>query len=231
MPERVSLGMMSKLPLVIYLFVVFANFWIWKIFKTDFTFGIALVCLSFLLFFFIHFKLRKRLIIVGMLFLITFLSLKIFSEGFDNHFKSLSTDQERLLGERHGYFAVELGPLFQNKVMLRFYKDIYPYFNIYEGNLFNALSPNLYFFENHPREREKVHEFAMYPSILIMPFIIGIFLSIKRRSRIVGIYTLFAILISGFIKQDFIFGPVFFYPVINLLIVNGLLAIYGRIKK
>ncbi len=210
-------------------FVILANFWIWRIFNQDLVIGLSLVILSFLLFL-LYFKFNKVFLILTLIITI-FLSSRILNTGFDNNLINLNPDQEKQQNARHGYFSIELGKLFQNKLTLRFYKDFYPTLSNYGNNVFNILSPNLYFFENHPREREKVGEFPKYPGIFILPFIVGFLLLFKTTSKVLTAYFLFVLLVSGFIRQNYFLGPVLFYPLINLLITNGLIKIYKIFRK
>lgn len=211
------------------LFFSIANFWIWRIIKTDLLLGFALISLSVTLIYIVKIKFNQNFFLITLI-LTLFISTKLLITGFDNNLIILSPDQQKQLGERHGYFAIDLGKLFQNKFVLRFYKDVYPYLNIYGSNIFNNLSPNLYFFANHPREREKVEEFSMYPSIFVIPFLVGVIYFFNSSNLIIG-YVMFTFLITGFIKQTYIFGPVLFFPLINLIISIGFLKIYRAIKN
>lgn len=216
--------------ILIVIAVSFLNFWIWRIIKADLLFGLALILLSILLTYIFEIKFNRNFFLICIILTIM-ISTRIFVAGFDNNLIILSPDQHKQLGERHGYFAIDLGKLFQNKFALRFYKDVYPYLNVYGSNIFNSLSPNLYFFANHPREREKVEEFSMYPSILVIPFLVGVIKILNHLRYLIVGHILFAFLVTGFIKQSYIFGPVLFFPLINLLITIGFLEIYKNIKK
>lgn len=223
---------MTKVSILVfpYSLIILANFWIWRIFEKDFLLGIVLILLSLALFFLSEIQFNRKILILGLL-LIAFIVSGILLNGFDKDLAVLNNDQQKSISDRHGYFSIELGKLFQNKYTLRFYKGIYPYIYIYEGNLFNVLSPNLYFFTSHPREREKIGEFAMYPGILIIPFFIGLLQLIRSSNKILVWYFLFAILTTGLIKQNYFFGPILFFPFINVLIADGLIEIYRKIKK
>lgn len=211
--------------ILIVITVSILNFWIWRIIKGDLALGLALVSLSVILTYIVKIKLLGNFFLISII-LAMFISTRLFITGFDNNLITLSPDQQKQLGERHGYFAIDLGKLFQNKFALRFYRDVYPYMNVYGSNIFNSLSPNLYFFANHPREREKVEEFSMYPSILVIPFLIGVIYLLNSLRYLIAGYILFALFVTGFIKQSYIFGPVMFFPLINLMISVGILKIY-----
>ncbi|MEK7616929.1 MAG: hypothetical protein AAB414_02655 [Patescibacteria group bacterium] len=223
---------MHRISLVtlISLAVAITNFWIWKIIKIDLFLGLTLVLLSLTMASLTATRLNKKIFLITLLLLFS-TSVKILVAGFDNNLRELRPDQQKQLNERHGYFAISLGKLFKNKFVLRFYKDIYPYFNVYASNIFNSLSPNLYFFSNHPREREKVEEFSMYPAIFLIFFLIGLLYFIKSSSYLIVLYLLFALLVTGFIKQTFTLGPVLLFPLINLLITLGILKIFRTEKN
>lgn len=216
--------------LCVNIIVALTNFWIWRIIKIDLLLGLALILLNAVFIYLIDIKFNRKFFLITT-FLSLFISIKILVSGFDYNLTVLTPDQQKQLNERHGYFATDLGNLFQNRYMLRFYKDVYPYMNVYGRNIFNSLSPNLYFFANHPREREKVEEFSMYPSILIIPFLVGLIYLLNSSGNLIFGYVLFALLITGFVKQTYIFGSVLFFPLINLIISIGFLKIYRIIKK
>ena len=151
--------------------------------------------------------------------------------GFDNNLMNLTPDQQSKLNGRHGYFAANLGVLFQNKLTLRFYKDINPHLRVFQDNVFNSLSPNLYFFASHPREREKIEEFAKYPPILVIPFLVGLLYLFGSLDYFTFSFFIFALGVNGLVKQTYLFGPILFFPLINLSITIGLLKIYQFLKK
>lgn len=206
-----------------------ANFWIWRIAKVDLVFASALLVLSLLLSFTLINSSRRIWVIF--LLLLILMAIRILSTGFDNNFKALNPDQQKRLNQRHEYYSNDLGIIFQNKIVLRFYKDVMPHINIYVGNIFNSLSPNLYFFTNHPREREKVEEFLFYPSFFVTFFLIGLITFLNNIRFLVFGYLVFSLLITGFIKQDYLFGPIMFFPVVNLLIGIGFLKIYHLFRS
>lgn len=216
--------------ILLNLAIALANFWIWRVLKEDLLLGFILILLSIVLSYlsFIRFNLIFYLFLIILALLISY---KVLIFGFDGNFKTLSSDRKNLIDDRHWYFAVSLGELFQNKYVLRFYKDVNPYLNVYAGNIFNSLSPNLYFFANHPREREKVQEFPMYPAIFAIPFFVGLIIFISHSYYLITGYLVFTLLITGFISQDYIYGPILMMPLINMLITLGLKNVYIYLRK
>lgn len=214
---------------MLYLLVALANYWIWRIAKSNLLLGLVLISLSLALAYLSKkFNLKIFLFFLGLIAVITYHILIL---GFDQGLRNITLEGEKRLGERHGYFAINLGPIFQNKFTLRFYKDISPYLNVYQSNVFNSLSPNLYFFANHPREREKIHEFNMYFSLFIIPFLVGLVIFLNKSNLLILGYFVFALLTTGLIRQDYIFGPILLFPLINYFIVTGLIKIFKFFKK
>lgn len=220
----------SSFVITVSIITSLTNFWIWRIIEENTLLGSFLVLLSTLLIYLFFIKFDKKIFMVATLFMLI-IGYQVLASGFDKNLTVLTPDQERKLNERHAYFAVDLGNLFQNKFALRFYKNIYPYLNIYENNIFNSLSPNLYFFINHPREREKVEEFAKYPSIMLIPFLLGLISIFKSSQNLIFLYLIFALFLTGFVKQTYIFGPILLFPLINLLITIGLFKIHRIFRK
>lgn len=219
--------------ILINLIIILANFWIWKVIRTDPFFGLILVLLSLSFIYLVVIKFNIR-IFLFMIALSLYVSSQVLLSDFDKNLIILTPEQQVQLNERHGYFATDLGKFFQNKIILRFYKDISPYINTYQSNIFNSLSPNLYFFANHPRERADIEEFSKYPIILIVPFFIGLVYllsSLQISYNLILGYLIFATIFTGFIKQSFIFGPILFFPLVNLLIALGFSRIYQVFKK
>lgn len=213
-----------------YLLVAFANFWIWRVIKINPFLGLVLILLSLTFGYLICIKFNKKILLIFLL-LVLMTGYQVMVTGFDKNLVTITPDQQKKLDERHGYFVGNLGILFQNKFTLRFYKDIYPYLNVYQNNIFNSLAPNLYFFSNHPREREKIEEFAKYPSILLIPFLVGMVGLFSTSQYLILLYFVFALIITGFVKQSYLLGPILFFPLINFLITIGLFKIYQFFKR
>lgn len=206
------------------------NFWIWRIMEANPFLGISLVILNLLLIYLILVRMNKKLLLFSLI-IILLISYQSVITGFDKNLIKLDPSLEKKIGERHGYYAINLGSLFQNKFILRFYRDVYPHFNIFVSNVYNNLSPNLYFFANHPREREKVEEFVKYSPFLIIPFIVGLSSLILNVNYHILVYSVYVILFMGLIKQTYYFGPVLFFPLINLSITIGILKMFSFFRK
>lgn len=215
--------------MILLLIVTFGNLWIWRVVKENFILAILLIILSLLLFKLVIAKMQKsQLLILILVFALTsFITLRT---SFDKNIFIISAEEIVQQNVRHGYYAVELGQLFQNKISLQFYK----YFSrpIYktERNIFYNLDPNVYFFVGHPRERAGIEEFDKYPWFLLPFFIAGVFLVIRYNYPTVGIYFICTILISMFLSSAYSLGPVLFFPLINILITLGLIYFLRLLK-
>lgn len=205
----------------------FGNLWIWRIFKDNFIVAILLVILSFLLFKLIIAKVQKAQLLT-LILIFTTISLLTLRVGFDKNIFIISSREQLQQDMRHGFYAVELGQLFTNKVSLHFYKYFSGSIRKLERNLFSNLDPNLYFFASHPRERG-TGEFEKYPWILLPLFIVGLFLIIQYYLKM-GIYFIWAALISMFISPAYSLGPVLFFPLINVVIALGLIYFLRQVK-
>lgn len=205
---------------LLLLTITLGNLWIWKIFKENFVIGVLLVILSFLLFRQIIARIHKGQLLV-LIFIFITISLLTLRVGFDKNIFITSSREQLQQNIRHGFYAVELGQLFTNKVSLYFYKNLSISIRKLEQNLFSNLDLNLYFFAGHPRERE-TGEFEKYPWILFPLFIAGLFLAIQYYPKI-GIYFIWAALIGMFVSPAYFLGPTLFFPLINVVITLGLI--------
>lgn len=209
--------------------VVFLNFWIWKIIQTDLTIAILLVVITFLLFQLIVGK-YFRLLILILIVLFLFLSFSILRSGFDKKIQTVSPDDEVKLNDRHLYYSQELGSLFLNRKVLNYYKNYSLTLYKFEGNLFSNLDLNLYFFASHPRERIGVSEFEKFSPLFLPFFITGVIALIYSVSVWAGIYLIVAALISAFIDQNYLLGPILFFPLIAMIITIGLINFLRFVK-
>lgn len=214
----------TSTPLILALFVALTNSWIWKVSKIDLITGIMLIFLSMMLVYLTYIKLNLKffLLAVG---ITLFLGTQVLFAGFDNHLLNPTPEQLTKFNTRHGYFSIHLGIFFNNKISQHFYRDLLPLTEVYESNVYNSLSPNLYFFGNHPRERGNVLEFSKYPSFFVVPFLLGLFAFCKCRNYFIGTYIIFLIVMTGLIRQNYNLGPVLLMPAVNLFLTVGVLNI------
>ena len=215
---------------LLLLAVIFGNLWIWRILRENLLIGILLIILSFLLFKQVITKVQKRqfFLLILIFATISFITLRV---GFDNNIFVSSAEEKIQQNTRHGFYSVELGKLFKNTISLQFHKYLSTSIYKLERNLFYNLDPNLYFFAAHPRERAGVGEFGKYPWFLLPFFIIGLFLAIRYYYLPTGIYFIWTSLISIFLNPGYYLGPVLFFPLMNILIVLGLIFSLRIVKN
>lgn len=92
-----------------------------------------------------------------------------------------------------------------------------------------VLSPSLYFFSNHPRERTGYHEFEKFQYILLPFFVVGLCVLVQKKNY----YLLFLLFVPGL----FIFtllgnrgdlGPFLFFPFFTITIFQGLFMFFKK---
>lgn len=115
----------SSTVVFVSILVSLTNFWIWRILKVNILFGLTLILLSVLVIYLIYIRFNKKIFLI-ILLLTLMICYQILVSGFDKNLAVITPDQQSKLNERHGYFATDLGILFQNKFVLRLYKDVYP---------------------------------------------------------------------------------------------------------
>lgn len=213
---------------LLFLVITFGNLWMWRIFKENLLLSILLVILSFL---FLKqtvakVKIHQLLIFILVFVIISFLTLRT---GFDKNIFVTSPEDLAQLNKRHGYYADELGPLYTNKFSQQAYKYLSTPIRKIEKNLFSSLDINLYFFASHPRERG-TGEFVKYSWVLLLFFILGFF-SVMKYYKTVGSYFIGAAFFSMLLGSTYPLGPVLFFPLINVLIVFGLISIINFLKR
>jgi hypothetical protein len=101
-----------------------------------------------------------------------------------------------------------------------------------QSNLKEVLSPNYYFFANHPNERVGVREHEKFPYLLLPFFILGLFSLDYRKNKAVIAFFIFApILLVALAGTYFDIEPISLYPVIAVSSVLGIEHGWKRIAK
>lgn len=209
----------------ILLVVILFNFWIWNIIQKNLAVAIMLILLTFLLFLLIMERKLKIWVLTIVFILFFLLFFIIIKSDFDKGIQHFTPEDQVRLNERHLYYAQELGAIFLNRKILNYYKNYSLQVYKLEGNLFSNLDLNLYFFASHPRERAGVSEFEKFPPLLLPFFIIGTLLLIYWGSIRAAIYLVAATFVGSFITQNYILGPILFFPLISVCIAIGIIYI------
>lgn len=94
-----------------------------------------------------------------------------------------------------------------------------------------VLSPSLYFFSNHPRERTGYREFEKFQYILLPFFIVGLCALVKGKN-----YFLLSLLFIPGLMVFTLFGnrgelgPFLFFPFLAVTIVQGLSLFFNKVN-
>lgn len=212
-----------KLPKKILIFlsvlIIFINPWWWVIVQKDLLIGILVFILSIITpFFYNGSKFVLFFLILNILLIST-----IFRQALDESIFRLSPQEIQQQNKRHEFYAHNLGKVYKNRISLSYFKNYnYPLYKV-ERNFFANLDPNLYFFASHPRERVEVNEFEKYMFVFLPFFVIGLtFLIYSLRLKIIS-YLISILFLSAFISSSYKLGPILLFPIINFMIVVGLL--------
>ena len=122
----------------VFLLVILANSWFWRVIKLDFVVGILIIVLNILLFILILQKHSRKVLFstIIIFFIISIFSLKKGSDRGIFIIQPLERDQ---IEKRHEYYANNLGRLYKNRFALTYFKRIYPVFMHLQKNLFSNL--------------------------------------------------------------------------------------------
>lgn len=221
--------------LLLFFLVLVLNYWTWDLLKQDLFLAVILFIITGSLFLLTFFKVNfwQRITLVVLLLSFCLGSLSLLKSNFDESLKGKNPTEINIALSRHGYFAEGLGGLFTNKFSLQYYSKLYYPITNYSRNISYSIDPNLYFLMSHPREKSGIDEFDKYAPFLLPFFIIGLLsycLSLDKY-KILNIYLVTAILLTGFITPHYKLGPVLLFPFINLIIILGTLKILNFIKK
>lgn len=206
------------------------NYWIWKIVGQNIFIALLLLCLSISLFSVLTYDINRRAVfLTAVLFImVAVVSVKL---GFNQQFWWEKPVSIALRNERHGLLSEGLGPLFTNRLVQIVYRNGYSLSRQYQSNLAYNLSPNIFFFNNHPREYSGVDEYEKFlPLFLPLAILGGLFLLITSFKKTV-LYLAGAGLISGLIAPGNIFGSILFFPIINAMMVFGVLIFLAKFYK
>lgn len=220
---------------IFLLILTAANYWVWQIFSNNLILGIILLVIELELFILITQKDLKRNYVIALsisVLLLLALNAILLRDKFDQILLTTSPTEVNILDERHGYLAEGLGKIFTNRYVLHYYKDYSMATGKYLRNVFYSLDPNLYFFRSHPREKAGIDEYNKYSPIVLPLFVIGVlFLTVHfRKYKFLIIYSIPAILFTGFISPNYKLGPLLMFPLVNIILYLGLIAVIPKVK-
>lgn len=216
----------------ILILVLFGNIWIWKIFSLSITTGLLVLLTSFFTYLLLSKNGSKNIFFV----LICTLLIVQWQNSNPANLAKLSNDEQRLQQQRLRQYPpvyVKLGdktlwiPLahwFEGR------KETIAIFRV-SNNLAETLSPNLYFFANHPQERIGISEIEMFPYIFLPFFLYGLFLIANNQKKLVWLSLILPVVLAAFVDPNNPLGPFSLFPFISAGTVRGLEGSYSRISK
>lgn len=209
---------------IVLIVVIALSFWFWKTVKADFFISMVVIFQSLLLLKFVSDQKFSSKLAVLLFTVLLFTGIFLIRNNLDNSLWVLNPTERVRFDRRHYYFAEELGKLYMNKFSLYYYTNLSTFLYKYQRNVFYNLDPNLYFFASHPRERSGIDSFEKYSPLFLPFFILGtIWLFSNKSWKMFGYLSLVTV-ISGFISLNYKLGPILFAPVVNVLIVLGLVT-------
>ncbi len=210
----------TKSNYIIFLLSIFSNSWFFFIYKNSLLISLLLVVLNFTLIASIKTANKKWLIML--VALTTIVTLISFSSSFKKDDWQYDSAGLIIMKSRHLELSGSLGYLYNNKFAPLYLQKYLPLFSSYFRNTFEILDLNLFFLASHPRERANVYEYERYWIITLPIFLIGLLVFIKNHNIILLYYLITIILVSGFISDTYMLGPILYFPIINTFLYMGL---------
>lgn len=197
---------------------LFLNLWIYKIFGFSFLLGILLVGATFALY-----KRHK----LFYLFLILVLLFQ-YKTTHKIDLLSLSNDEQRIQVMRLREYPpdyLRIGYWIEAR------DESIVFFRVLK-NFSEAVSPNLYFFANHPRGRVGVDEFEKFPFGFLPFFFIGIYNTIEKRNGYkIWVSILLSLFLISFVGNVCPIGPFSLFPAIAVLASRGLTVVQKKTSR
>lgn len=208
------------------IFVLLFNYWIYKIFSINFFVGLIILVFTFLLYKYLKEKGKKipKKLIILFLFVLLLQMLSTQKQSLVN----ISNDNRREIDMRLKAYPLKylrIGHwLEERKESIAFSRVL--------NNFFENIDPNLYFFNNHPRERVGVKEFEKFPYVLFPVFLVGLLKIVKdKNKKILTLFYAIPIILLSFFGNLNPMGPFSVFPFFAITISEGLKPIYIWINK
>lgn len=204
-------------------FIIFTSFWFWKILNYNLFLSFILILTTFTTY--RNFNSR----IIGVTGILLFTILLLFQVKFTeiSNLTTLNNNEITIQQQRINEYP-------QAKITL-FNKTIWvPIANWFElrkesivinkitENFSEVIDLNLYFFANHPRERNGVGEFEKFHYLFVILFLVGIFGSINScDKKWFALYFLLPVFMISFIGNKNPLGSFSLFPFIVVMISAG----------
>lgn len=217
--------------IILGFFLIFSNFWIYKILKLDFLTGLIIIVTSFAIIYYWNQKNAFKILILSTAMLLILQYLKTDPQSLT----LLDNDQQRVQQERILVYPPTYIDLYFKVIWLKPKEWIEQNNSIIalsrlEQNLFENLDLNKYFFAGYPRN--KPSDFEKFTFFLLPIFFIGLFNLVKQEKyKELTIIFIIPILLMTYIGNKNDLGPFNMFPFFILCFFEGLNLINAKYKN
>jgi len=198
-----------------FIFLIFANHWIWTIQKTDFLIFCLLILSTLFLFLSVSKPKHKKTTLL-LFFLLFVFQYQTTQKTNYLRLSPLELDsRQRLLN----YYP-------SSKIPFAWWLEGRPesrIFYLLKQNLFSALDQNIYFFAYHPREDNSLDIYPKFSFLLFPFFLLGLLRLIKNQSHFIIYFSgLFPLVLLTIIGHQNPLGSFSLFPFIVISIHQGI---------
>ena len=219
--------------IIFFLLVLFANVWVWKIILINQFIALVIIATSW----FLYRSLKEGKVNKLLIPLVLILLLLEYKTTITTSLVSLNNQEkitQRLQLNAYPPVSLKIGRRIFYIPMAHWLEERKETLIVYRitQNISEVLSPNLYFFGNHPNERVGIKEFEKFPYILFPFFLLG-FLTFdyKKNIKVIMLTFLLPLLLIMFVGDNNTLGPFSFFPLIVVFSVFGIEFIYRWFVK
>lgn len=218
---------------ILLIFVLIFNLWIWKISSSNILLALIIFITSILLYLY-YFTKEVKILAVFVLFFLTVLIYQItLSDSYDLVY--LDNDEQRIQSQRFKEYPPVHLQILNRHIWIKaenFFekrKEFLAYTR-FTQNFIDNLDINRYFFGGYPRQKPVRIDFEKFPVIFLPFFIIGFFISFKKKNLWIFLLIFLTVSLSAYLGNKNRLGLFAAFPFFVLLIVLGLQSTYAYIK-
>lgn len=200
---------------VLILIVNLTSPWFIRVASEDYFVGVVLLLITSVIFFALIDWVSQKVGLIAFVVLIV-LAIVFSYNNFERGLMNPSALEIHNTTTRQGYYFNRFGPWIHNKYTLGVYK--------YQRNFFTNLGFNQYFFGGEPRFRPFALDFAKYPLIDLLFFIIGLLFLLKLKKQKIFVFLGFSVvvlLIVSIANPSYMLGLYPLYPLVTSVIMLG----------
>ncbi len=213
--------------LLVILFLVFSNFWIYRILNNNFLIGLNVILVSFLVTYNKSFKYKKILIAIFILGLVFFQCKTTNPQSYTN----LTADQIRIQEMRFKQYPPSIfGISFPLGYWFEMKEQSYIVSGVFK-NFFENLDFNQYFLGGHPKQRVGIEEFEKFPYPFVILFILGLLKIFTSKRQIYSLVLFVPSIFVSLIGNKNIFGPFILFPFFIFTFWYGFNQLYSFKRK